>query len=227
MIYKPETLPPPRSRHYKLDVAANLYPAIRSRKRPGIFRVSADLTQPIDRDLLQKSLDQVLKRIPSFAVKLHAGLFWHYFSESKDRIRVKDDVINPCMHITPQNNQNYLIRVRHHHNRIALETFHSITDGTGAMRFLKTLVAQYLSNQGIKIPLEGGIVDISKQPAPAEYEDAFKAFVAGKPGRKTQKNRSYHVMGQPLPPWEDGDSYRTDPAARDQNGSQKLSGVYY
>jgi hypothetical protein len=51
-------------------------------------------------------------------------------------------------------------RVIVYHNRIAVEFFHSLTDGTGALIFLKNLVAEYLEQKyNIDIPFEDGIID--------------------------------------------------------------------
>ena len=45
--------------------------------------------------------------------------------------------------------RNLLFEVTCWRNRINLEVYHSLTDGTGALQFLKTLVCNYLS---IKYP---------------------------------------------------------------------------
>lgn len=51
------------------------------------------------------------------------------------------------------------LRVIVYENRIAVEFFHSLTDGTGALIFLKTLTAEYLEQKyKITIPAECGIL---------------------------------------------------------------------
>ena len=40
---------------------------------------------------------------------------------------------------------SFLFEVTYYRNRINLEVFHVLTDGTGAMNFLKTLVSNYLT----------------------------------------------------------------------------------
>ncbi len=47
----------------RLDNAAKIYPAARSRKWMALFRVSITLTEPVD-DAILKALRQVVKRIP-------------------------------------------------------------------------------------------------------------------------------------------------------------------
>ena len=58
--------------------------------------------------------------------------------------------------------------------RIAVEFFHSLTDGTGALVFLKNLTAEYLEQKyGISVPYSDGIVDRRLPPDEEELEDSF------------------------------------------------------
>ena len=186
-------------RRYRLDNAANIYPAIKSRKRPGLFRVSATLMEPVDSGLLQEAANATLVRVPSFAVRMRSGLFWHYFSHSDEQIRVQPDVINPCMGLTPEKDNGFQIRVRYHDRRIALEVFHSVSDGSGAMVFLKTLVAQYLRLRGVEVPATHGVLDCDEAPRPGEVADDFVAFAGQSPPKPRRTSRAYHVSGTPLP----------------------------
>jgi NRPS condensation-like uncharacterized protein len=183
---------------YRLDNAANLYPAIRNKKRPGVFRVSASLTKPVDPPTLQIALDNTLKRIPGFSVKMRSGLFWHYFIHSNEKVLIQKDVLNPCMHMTMRSTGGFLIRVRYHQHKIALEAFHAITDGAGAMVFLKTLLAQYLTLSGFPIPATHGILDCRDRPLDEEFADRFHSFAQNSPIRKIPRSRAYHIKGTNL-----------------------------
>lgn len=187
-------------RWYRLDNAANLYPALRSRKRPGIFRISASLKECVDPPVLQQALDDTLKRIPGFSVKLRAGLFWYYFVHSDEQVLIQPDVINPCTQISGRENMGFLLRVRYHSNRIALELFHSIADGTGAIVFLKTLIARYLNLQGATIPATHGILDCDKPPRVEESTDFFPSFAGGTVMRDRAERRAFQIDGSPLHP---------------------------
>ena len=122
---------------YKLDNAAKIYPAISNRKWASVFRLSVMLKEPVRPDLLQQALDITLRRIPSFAVKMKAGLFWYFFEHGAERPLVQQDVANPCVRMFGGANGNYLFRVRYFGRRIALEIFHSITDGYGGTDVFK------------------------------------------------------------------------------------------
>ncbi len=188
-------------KRYRLDTAANLYPAIRGRKRPGVFRISATLTQPVRADLLQRALNTTLKRIPSFSVKLRSGLFWHYFVHSNDLLQVQEDGPNPCMVISSKKNNGFLIRVKYHGCRIAVEVFHSVSDGAGSIVFLKTLIAQYLNLLGHPIPPTEGILDCGETPDPSESKACFQVFAGNSTTRSRRKPRAFHIRGSLIPPY--------------------------
>jgi NRPS condensation-like uncharacterized protein len=186
-------------RWYRLDNAANVYPAVKSRTRTGLFRLSATLREPVQPHLLQQALNSTLKRIPSFSVRMRSGLFWHYFSHSDDELMVQEDVANPCMGLSPKRDRGFQIRVRHHDRSIALEVFHSVSDGSGAMVFLKTMVAQYLRLCGVTIPSTHGVLDCNEPPRSGEVADDFSAFAGRSTPRGRREPRAYHVSGTKTP----------------------------
>ena len=165
-----------------------------------MFRVSATLSEQVDPKTLQASVDATLKRIPGFAVKLRKGLFCNYFVHSSDTLHIQPDVINPCTEITRRVNDGFLLRVRYHRCEIALEIFHALTDGTGAMVFLKTLVADYLKRKGIEIPAENGILDCDETARPEEVADSFRQFAGGAHVLRREEPRAYQITGTEIPP---------------------------
>lgn len=191
----------PRERSYfRFDNAAHIYPAIKNHKQPGVFRVSATLTEPVDPGVLQNALNSALKRIPGFAVKLRKGLFWNYFVHTEDILPIQPDVINPCMEITRKENDGFLLRVRYHQCRIALEIFHALADGSGAMIFLKTLIAEYLKQKGHPIPAWNGVLDCAETPKTEEMADSFRPFAKGAHILKREEPRAYQISGETLTP---------------------------
>ena len=49
----------------RLDNAAKLYPAVRTKNWSNVFRLSATLTELIDPAFLQSALESTIKRFPS------------------------------------------------------------------------------------------------------------------------------------------------------------------
>ena len=158
----------------RLDNAALIFPAVRRRDWTNAFRVSATLTEPVDPALLQQAVDALLPRFPSMYVSLHRGLFWYYLQKLPQAPRVRRDGACPLIHMTGLELRKCCLRVRYYENRIAVECFHALTDGSGGMVYLKTLTAEYLRlRHGISIPAEEGVLDPREKPKPSELEDSF------------------------------------------------------
>lgn len=184
----------------RLDNAAKIYPAIRSRKWSPVFRLSVTLREAVRPDVLQQALDTTLKRIPSFAMHMKAGLFWHYFESVAERPLVEADDADPCMRMFSGLNGNFLFRVRYYGCRIALEVFHSVSDGYGGLTFLKTLTAEYLRLCGHPIPATHGVLDCSESPRPEEIEDNFGKYANLKVVKSWKESGAFHLTGTELPP---------------------------
>lgn len=187
------------SNWYKLDNAAKLYPAIRSRKWTAIYRVSVKLFEPVDKDLLQTALELILDRMGVFSCRLKAGLFWYYFDKNSKPPKVMSDAINPCIRLYTKESDGYLWRVRTHSTRISLEVFHSVSDGFGGIIFLKTLVAEYLKLKGIPIPPTHGVLNPAEDPSEDEFEDAFLKHYNKKAVRAWKETRAYQIKGTKEP----------------------------
>lgn len=185
---------------YKLDNAAKIYPAVRTKKWSGNFRVSVSLNEDVDASVLQQALNDVRKRIVNFNLELHAGFFWYYLEETAREVRVEPDTASPCGRIGGKHNRDMPYRVKYYKNRIAVECFHVLTDGTGGLNFLKTLTARYLFlKHGIEIPCEYGIVNCSDMPDEEEMEDAFKRYAKFRTMKSRSELKGYHFKGTKLP----------------------------
>lgn len=179
----------------RLDNAAKIYPASMRRDWMAMFRLSATLAEPVDPEVLSAALARTLKRFPWFAVRLRRGMFWYYLEHNDAPPILEEDVRNPCMPMRAKNSRGYAFRVRYYGNRIAVEIFHVLTDGTGGLCFLKTLVAEYLTlRYGVTIPRGGDILDCDAPPDPGEMEDGFLAC-AGSVTRSRSEPDSFHLKG--------------------------------
>ena len=161
---------------YRLDNSAKIYPAVMSRNWASMFRVSLTLKEPVDPAVLQAALEDTVRRIPTFCLSLHRGLFWYYLNASRQRPLVEPDVANPCKKMEKGENGGYCFRVRYYRCRIAVELFHSIADGTGAMIFLKTLAGRYLQLRGYDVVPDGEMLDCSQEPTEDEMEDSHSKY---------------------------------------------------
>ena len=179
----------------RLDNAAKIYPASMRRDWMAMFRLSATLVEPVDPEVLRAALARTLTRFPWFAVRMRRGMFWYYLEHNDAPPIVEEDVRNPCLPMRAKDSRGYAFRVRYYGNRIAVEIFHVLTDGTGGLCFLKTLVAEYLAlRYGISIPRGGDVLDCDDPPDPGEMEDGFLAC-AGNVTRSRSEADSFHLSG--------------------------------
>ena len=178
-----------------LDNAAKIYPAARRRNWSNVFRLSATLTETVDVDVLQSALDVTVERFPSIAVRLRRGVFWYYLQQLAQAPQIRRESSYPLTRMGRDEIRQCALRVIVYRRRIAVEYFHSLTDGNGAMVFLKSLVAEYLQQRyGISIPAEHGVLDRQEPPKDAEMEDSFLKY-AGPLQASRKENTAWHLSG--------------------------------
>ena len=165
-----------------LDNAALIFPAIRRKNWNNVFRESVNLSEDVDPAILQQAVDDLMPRFPSFYVRLRRGFFWYYLEEAASPPRIQEDYAYPLTFMNNKEMSRCCMRVLYFRNRIAVEFFHVLSDGGGAMVYLKTLTARYLSvRYGLSIPPASGVLDINTPPQPEELEDSFQKHAAGHP----------------------------------------------
>lgn len=143
MVNKKKTQRPWR----KLDNAAKIFPPTASSRDSKVFRCSCELYEKIDKEVLEKALDLALSKFPFYRSILKKGLFWYYLEYSSIEPVVKEEYRMPCMPLYSSIKKNLLFEVTYFGNRINLEVYHALSDGTGAINFLKTLVYYYLKEK--------------------------------------------------------------------------------
>ena len=132
------------SRWRKLDNAAQAFPAATGKKDTRVFRFYCQLKEDIQADLLQKALEETMEHYPGFSMVLRKGLFWFYLEQRDLPAKVEEEKRPPCSEIYVPDHKTLLFQVSYYKTRINFEVFHALTDGTGAMLFLKELVSNYL-----------------------------------------------------------------------------------
>ena len=139
----------------RLDNAAKLFPAITNRRSPNVFRFTAVLKEDVVPEVLESALEKALSIMPSFAVKLHRGLFWYYFDVNNEHPTVKKECSYPCAPIYRAREKGFLFRVTYYGKRINFELYHALSDGIGALSFIRVLVYCYYNTlKGEEVPEE-------------------------------------------------------------------------
>ena len=193
-----QVLSPARSlRWMKLDNAAKIYPAAKRRNWNNFFRISATLTEPVDTAVLRTALDVTARRFPSIAVRLRRGVFWYYLEQIPHPPAIQEEKSCPLAHVPFREVRHCAFRVLVYRNRFAVEFFHVLTDGTGALIFVKTLLAEYLTQKyGLRIPAEKGVLGRLEEPDEAELEDSFLRY-AGDIKASRRESTAWHLSGTP------------------------------
>lgn len=142
------TVQPPQRRNWvRLDNAANIFLATRTDVDTKVFRMAAELDQEVDPEFLQEALDRVYAQYPMFRAVLRKGVFWYYLQHSGLHPVVMADEGPSLQHIYHHDRRDLLFRVLYRGNRISLEVFHALTDGTGALWFFQDLLTEYVKRR--------------------------------------------------------------------------------
>ncbi|MBE5921412.1 MAG: hypothetical protein E7269_01460 [Lachnospiraceae bacterium] len=182
-----------------LDNAAKIYPAARRKNWSNIYRFAVTLKEPVDESVLQSALDVTVRRFPLIAVRLRRGVFWYYLQQLSEAPKIREENSYPLVRMSRNEVRKCALRVIVYKHRIAIEMFHSITDGTGALVFLKSLLAEYLQQKhGIQIPNEQGVYDRLEEPGAEEFEDCFLKN-AGSISASRKEKTAWQVYGTPEP----------------------------
>jgi hypothetical protein len=187
--------PPPE--WYRLDNAAKIFPSVTGRRSTSVFRLSATLREEIDRGRLQHSLDRALERFPWFRVRLRRGLFWNYLSPHGGRPAIQEEREAPCRMFN-RSDRGFLLRVLIHERRISLEFSHVLTDGTGALEFMRSLLVDYLDPGAFDI--DPSLLDTRENPDPGEWTDSFRDHYRKKVPPPGRLSRAFHLKGKTLQP---------------------------
>lgn len=181
----------------RLDNSAKIYPAARSRNWSNLFRLSATLNDDVDPKILKAALGVTVRRFPSMAVRLSNGAFWYYLQELSSPPEIGDEFGHPIELMKISDIRKCAFRVLVYGKRIAVEFFHSITDGNGGLIFLKTLLAEYCERKyGKKIPCTDGVFDRYGDIEPGELDDDFLKYAGDVPLSRRESN-AFHLDGVP------------------------------
>ena len=160
------------SKWYRLDNAAKIFPPSKNKYDAKVFRFSVSLKESITKSILESALEKTLAEFPVFKSVLKRGFFWYYLEESNIKPIVIEEHNRPCSSF----DTSLLFQVTYYKKRINLEVNHALTDGTGTLMFLKTLVAHYLN---IKYNLTSNeIINIASTKESSI--DSFSKYKTGK-----------------------------------------------
>ena len=166
---------------YKLDNAATIVPSSVHGADTRVFRIVCELNDPVDGETLQEALDLTVEEFPHFNVILRKGFFWYYLDSVRARATVRKEDKPACAPLYFPGRRKLMYRVSYYKNRINLEMFHVLADGTGAFAFLKAIVTNYLCLKH-DLSVEPDPTDIASNDA--KNQDAFEQFYSKEKSRE-------------------------------------------
>jgi len=171
---KPFHLTSPHRAWSRLDNAAKIFPSTTEKTDTRVFRFTCELTEEVDPVILQNALDHTIREFPHFLSVMKKGLFWYYLEESSLTPKVRPDNRAVCSKIYRADRRGLLFEITYFRHVINLEVYHVLTDGTGAISFLKTLVCSYLKE---RYPDRLAQVDyVDTTAAEEKSDDGFRKY---------------------------------------------------
>ena len=184
---------------WTLDNAAKIFPSTSSSHNSKVFRFVCELQEPVEPLILQAALDKTIERFPMYRSVMKRGWFWYYLEDSPLPAAARPEELPPCFPIYPSLRRSLLFRVLYYRRRISLEIYHVLSDGAGALDFLRDLVYEYLR---IRHPEAGFPAGSVLAPGVSERQkeaDSFQKYYE-KPARRFGLSPSaYQICGERLP----------------------------
>jgi NRPS condensation-like uncharacterized protein len=177
----------------KLDNAAKLFPAIMSGELTAVFRITAFLKEPVRYSAIKEAVRITSARFPYFSVSLGIGLFWYYLEYNKQLPRIQTEEEVPCTAFAARRKNEPLYRVLVKEKRISVEFMHILTDGGGALEYLKSLLFTYLKLTGKTLSSSEGIILPDSMIAEGEIEDGYSRFFRKKTPPPGKQSKAWHL----------------------------------
>ena len=103
-----------QNKWYQLDNAAKIVPSTASGADTRVFRITCELREAVDPDILQRAVTEAAADFPHFSSILKRGLFWYYLDESDLEPEVTPDNLPALSAIYWEGRRNLLYRVSYY-----------------------------------------------------------------------------------------------------------------
>lgn len=181
----------------KLDNAAKIFPPNTNEKDTKVFRFVCELKENVDKDILQDALEKTILIFPMYRTILRRGVFWYYFENTELMPEVIAENKLPCSTLYHPNRRNLLFEVSYYKKRINLEIYHAISDGTGGLNFLKTLLYFYITNQ-YEADFKGKLPNLDYDASFSQrMDDSFlKHYTSYDKPNRIKLTKAYRITGR-------------------------------
>lgn len=182
---------------HKLDNAAKIFPPNTDQRDTKVFRFSCELYEEIDITFLQKALERTIQKFPYYCSILKRGLFWYYIENIERKPIVHIENRYPCSPLYYPNRKSLLFDVSYYRKRINLEIHHVLSDGSGALLFLKTLIFYYILEKHSSAFSDKHFYLENTTTASEKSTDSFSKYFKKQKTKKFKHTPfAYHIKGE-------------------------------
>ena len=166
---------------FPVDSSSILFLAQIRKNHTNVYRFSMTLSEEVSPEILQAAVDRIYKRFPSVIAYFRPNFFHYTQIPVTQPPQVQPDP--GCLITMPiEDIHRCAYRVYYKGNTVAIEAFHALTDGFGAIASFTTLIAEYLRMKyDIQVPASETVRNLEDAPADFELADAYIDHQAGKP----------------------------------------------
>lgn len=183
---------------FEMDGLGIIYAVTNSKKWNRVYRIAAVMKDDVRPEVLVRAITDLRGRFPTFYTQLDRDFYRYKLRTVEDTDIVQPENAYPCGRIEAGSGEKPMFRVLYFRNRISLEIYHLVTDGGGALVFLKNIVARYLGLQGFAVEKTDGVLDPGDAPSAAETGDAFQDIDVGKAEKTSRLEAFAYKYKQPV-----------------------------
>jgi len=187
-----------------LDNAAKIFPPTSSKRDTKVFRFSCELNENIDPIILQSALDKAILQFPFYTSVLKKGLFWYYLEQSGLKAKIKEEYRYPCSPLYYEDKKSLLFEVTYYKKRMNVEVYHALSDGNGALSFLRTLAFYYIKEKHSAHISSNLTLDYDASSDERRL-DSFAKYYNGEPVKlKSKVDKAFKIRGERFPAYKLG-----------------------
>lgn len=170
---------------YPIDNSAFIHLAVHNKWHSNVFRLECHLKNAVCPARLQQAADAVAVRFPMLAAGIQKRGNGFVVVPCPEDLNIRVDS-QSLLYMSREEIRDCAMRVRYGTHHIAVEFFHSLTDGYGGLQFLKGLLAEYFG-----VPM---------QPLPIKeaWEDSYQKYAARGTPTSMPGGASYLLPAAPL-----------------------------
>jgi NRPS condensation-like uncharacterized protein len=121
---------------------------------------------------------------------LKKGFFWYFLEYADYNIPVEVENPAPCRKFTKG---RLMLRILVFKNRLSVEFSHILTDGSGALEFLKSLLVIYFERCGIEIPRDFNFHRPGEVIPEEELEDSYNRYFNENIPSQLKQPKAFHL----------------------------------